>query len=257
MISKLDMKLYLETGEDIILNENARVHQPTVKDIVRIGESRFNKMILCYTLTTSVIFGGLDNGDKFIDRFNMFDLFFLKDENNYCLLDSLMQTNALELLLDSLSLFLGVKKEDIQVLENRAKIVVSNSYLIDNNEFNKLRKVVQALTLSEDLEPEEVPKNMTARQLDIYNKLKAGRERKKKREALYLPDFIRFAKYGGKSYISKKEILEMTYYELRTSYQNIMNVESYLINTMYATSMKYDMKPDELKHWSETIRIRK
>lgn len=245
-------------GRNILVNKehDIYVRQPRVSDIVDLGEDYFHRLATTFTITTESLFAGAENEDELIEKFKIFDLFFLKGSNGKTILDDSVFNGkqAIEVLQESLSLFLNV--DEFMVLENRRKIVVNNSYIIDINEFNKIRKIVQDILGRKDIEIERAPKEMSKRQEDIWRKLQRGRRRKSKRDAVYMQDIINFTSFGGSSYIPLTEIDKMTYFQLHNAYKSIIGKDAYLAGMQYKLSQKFDVK-DEVKHWSETIKIGK
>lgn len=249
-------KLKLLMGRPILVNKenNIYVHQPKVSQIVDMGEDAFNELVLPYILTTEAVFNGVDNEEELIEKFSLFELFFMKIEDNKTILDSIFgNKNAMDVLTDSLKFFLN--SDEIRVLEKRRKIVV-DKHLIDENEFNKIRRIIQDVVGKKDVEVEKPPKNMTKRQKDIWTKLQKGRRRTAERNAIYLQDIINYISFGGKSYISTEKIDSMTYFYMQNAYKSIVGVDSFNIGMGYKLSQKFDVK-DEIKHWMETIKIGK
>jgi hypothetical protein len=231
------------------------VHQPTVNEIIDMGEDEYGSLVLPYILTTDFVFNGVENEEKLIKQFDMFDLFFLKVDEEKTILDNLFNgKKSLDVLSNSLSFFL--KTNDIRILKNRMKIIVNNSYLIDKEEFKNLRNIIQAVTNRKDLEVEKPPKNMTKRQADIWRKLQQGRKRKAEKDAIYTQDMINFIAFGGKSYIPYEEIGKMTIYQMHNAYKSIIGIDAFNIGMQYKLSQKFDVK-DDIKHWTETLKIGK
>lgn len=251
-------KLKLLMGRPIPCFEEGNIfaYQPIIKSIVDIGEDVFQSYITPYVITSESIFNGLENENELIEQFHIFDLFFLKDEHGNCPLDKAVFNGkkSLDVLRESLSYF--IRTNNIDILFNRKKIIIDNSYLIDKNEFIRLRRIIQEIVGRGDIEFEKTPKNMTKRQKDIWLKLQKGRRRKAERNAIYLQDIINFTSFGGKTYIPPREIEQMTYFQLMNAYQSIVGIESYEIGMQYKLSQKYDVK-DNVKHWTETIKIGK
>lgn len=250
-------KLKLRMGRPILLNkENSiYVHHPLFSDIVDMGEDDYNMLVYPYVITTEFIFNGVDNEDELIKQFDIFDLFFIEIEEGKMLLDNVLGgKNSIEALTSSLSYFL--KTDNIKVLKHRQKIVVNDSYLIDKDEFKNIRRVVQAVCNRTDIEFEKVPKNMSKRKRDIWEKLQKGRQRRAKRNAIYLQDIVNYISFGGKSFIPTREIDSMTYYEFQNAYKSILGIDSYSASMGYKLSYKFDVKED-IKHWTETIKIGK
>lgn len=243
-------------GRSILFNKehNLYVKQPLIADVVDMGEDAFNDLVLPFTLTSEAVFNGQDNGDELALKYSPFDLFFAQVEEGVYLLDNVFGgKSALGVLKDSLSYFL--QTDNVYFLNHRKKIVV-NEFVIDQAEYIKLRKIIQGVTNRKDIEFEKVPKNMTERQRGVWVKLQAGRRRQAEREAVYLQDLINFTSNGGTSFIPYKEIDKMTYYQLANTYKSVMGRDSFNVSMGYKLSYKYDVK-DEIKHWSETLKIGK
>lgn len=248
--------LKLLMGRPILFNEehNLYVRQPLIEEVVDLGEAMFNDLLLPFTLTSEAVFNGQDNGDELASKYTIFDLFFTQVEDGVYILDNAFGgKSALGVLKASLSYFL--QTDNIQFLMHRKKIGI-NDFVMDQAEFMKLRSLIQGVTNRKDIEYEKVPKNMTERQKDIWRKLQAGRRRKAEREAIYLQDLINFTHLGGTSYIPLREIDKMTYFQLSNAYKAIMGKDSFNIGMGYKLSYKFDVK-DDIKHWTETLRIGK
>jgi hypothetical protein len=248
-------KLKLLMGRPIEFNKEhgLYVRQPLINEIVDMGEDLFNKLVLPFTLTSEAVFNGQDNSEELSSKYSIYDLFFTQIEDGYILDNVFGGKSALDVLKESLSYFL--QTDNIQFLIYRKKIVV-NEFLIEKDEFFKLRSLIQGVANRKDAEFEKVPKNMTERQRGIWDKLQAGRRRKAEREAIHLQDLINFTSFGGDSYIPLREIDNMTYYQLSNAYNSVMGKDSYKMSMGYKLSYKFDVK-DEIKHWTETLKIGK
>ncbi|HDX9663353.1 TPA: AMP-binding protein [Bacillus cereus] len=250
------MKVFM--GRPILVDGESQtyVYQPTMKEVVDMGEDYFQRLTMPFTLTTEAFFTGADNEEELVGKWSIFELFFLRMEEGTTILDKPVFNgeDALEVLKQSLSYFL--RADDIQVLVQRSKIIVNKAYLIDKNEFENLRKIVQEALGRKDIEVEKPPKNMTQRQKDIWEKLQKGRRRKAEKDAIHIQDIANYVSFGGTSYISPKEIDEMTYYQFYNAYKSIVGMDSYRTGMQYKLSQKFDVK-DTVKHWMETLKIGK
>jgi hypothetical protein len=97
---------------------------------------------------------------------------------------------------------------------------------------------------------------MNKRQKDIWFKLQKGRKRSAERNAIYLQDMVNFISFGGNSYISTEQIDNMTYYYLQNAYKSVVGMDAFNLGMGYKLSQKFDVK-DDIKHWTETIKIGK
>ncbi len=244
-------------GRAITLNKEhgISVTQPKVSTIVDLGEDSYNELILPYIITTDSVFSGVENEEELRRRFSIFDLFFAKLEDGKTLLDNIFNgKNSQEVLEESLKLFLNAKS--VRFLDNRKKIIVDKSYMIDGSEFNKLRLIVQDVIGRKDIEVEKPPKNMTKRQKDIWAKLQKGRRRNAEKNAVYMQDMVNYVSFGGKSFIPTEQIDNMTYWYFMNAYKSIVGVDAFNIGMGYKLSQKFDVK-DNVKHWTDTIKIGK
>lgn len=243
-------------GRPILFNAEHKlfVRQPMVSEVVDMGEDVFNELIMPFTLTSEAVFNGQDNVEELASKYDIYDLFFERIEEDVFVLDNVFGgKSALGILKDSLSYFL--QADEIQFLMNRRKIAV-DQFVMDKEEFMKLRLLIQGVSGKSDVTFEKIPKNMTERQKDIWAKLQAGRRRTAEREALYLQDMINFTSFGGSTYIPLNQIDSMTYYQLSNAYKSVMSIDAHKIGMGYKLSYKFDVK-DEIKHWSEALKVGK
>jgi hypothetical protein len=253
----MEDKLKLLMGRPLVVDaENGiAVHQPALQEIVDMGEEAFNQIVLPFVITTDLIFAGLEKEEELIEEFDIFDLFFIEVDNGKTILDGMLGGNsAVDALKKSLIYFF--KTEDIRILKARKKIVINNKYLIEKEQFKVIRKAVQLVVNRNEIEVEKPPKNMSKRQKDIWTKLQKGRRRSSEKNMMYVQDIINFVIFGGKSYIPIREIETMTYYQLQNAYRGILGVDAYEMGMQYKLSQKFDVK-DDVKHWTETIKIGK
>ncbi|MDY7043687.1 AMP-binding protein [Virgibacillus sp. M23] len=249
--------LKLLMGRPLTLNKeyDIKVKQPLISEIVDLGEDNYNRYLRPFVITTEFIFNGLENEEKLINQFDLYDLFFINDEKGNSVLNHIFDGhNALDVIKESLSFFLDTN--DIQILQRQKVFGINGEYSLNKNEFSKMKRIVQAITRSSDIEVDKPPKNMTKKQRDIWKKLQKGRKRQSEKNAIYTQDIINYVSFGGKNYISKNQIDEMTYYELRNAYKSILGIDSFNIALGYKLSEKYEVKED-IKHWTETLKIGK
>lgn len=232
------------------------VYQPTVKEIVETGEEEFGEMTLPFLITMDSLFGLMKDVEELYEKYDVLDFFFLvADEDGNTVIDKMYaQGKSIDILVKSLKYFLRV--DDIKILNNRRKLIINDSYLIDSKEFGKIRKAIQAVTMREDIKIEKPPENMSDRQRDIWLKLQSGRKKKAEKSVVYVQDIINFVSYGGASYISIEEVLKMTYFELQNAYKSILNMDAYKQKMAFKLSDKFDYK-DKFDHWTSDLKIGK
>lgn len=250
-------KLKLLMGRQIEFDKEHSlfVRQPMMHEVVDLGETGFNDLVLPFVLTNEAVFNGLDNEEELMSRFHIYDLFFAQVEENVFVLDNIFGgKSALGVLKNSLSYFL--QTDDIEFLIHRQKIVINGKYLMDKPEYMKLRSIIQSVCNRQDMQVEKPPKNMTKRQQDIWKKLAKGRRRKAEKDAVYLQDMINYTSFGGTTYIPLDQIDRMTYYQLANAYKSVIGKDSFYIGMGYKLSEKFDVK-DDVKHWTESLKIGK
>ena len=250
-------KLKLLMGRKIPFDKehNLYVRQPLISEVVDMGETEFGELVMPFILTTESVFMGMKNEEELVKQFDIFDLFFTQIEENVYMLDNVFGgKSALEVLKNSLSFFLDT--DDIQFLVNRKKAVINGSFLLDEKGFAVLRKLVQGVSNRSDIEIERPPANMTERQKGIWEKLQKGRRRRAEKDAIYLQDLIAYTSFGGTSYIAFDQIDRMTYYQFQNTYKGVMSIDAFQIGMGYKLSEKFDVK-DDVKHWTDSIRIGK
>lgn len=252
-----DLKLLLASGKPIKLSEEVSIHQPTVDSIIDISEDVFAQYLLPYRLNLDILLETVDEKEDLINSLHVFDLFFINsDEKKTSVLTPILGEDALSFLIKTLSFFTKVDESEIKILEHRQKIAIKD-FLLDRESFDMLKKYIQEITISEDVVVEKPPPNLSPRKLDIYNKLMAGRAKAKEREMTYMCDMYVYNQFGGGSYICDEELLKMTYYKFRNAYMNMVNVESYHFGNQLFASTKFNMKQEDNKHWTETLKLSK
>lgn len=231
------------------------VQQPTIHEIVDLGEDGFNELVMPYILTSEAVFNGVDGSEELMSRFDIYDLFFTKVEENVFVLDNVFGgKSALGVLKESLRFFL--KTDDIEFLPHVRKIAINSKYVMDKKEFMQVRKLIQGVCNRQDMSVEKPPNNMTERQKGIWKKLQKGRRRRAEKDAVYLQDMINYISFGGTTYIPLDEIDRMKYYQLTNAYKSIMGKDAFHIGMGYKLSQKFDIK-DDVKHWVEALKIGK
>jgi hypothetical protein len=248
--------LKLLMGRPIQANRehNIVVRQPLISEVVDLGEEEFKKLLLPFLITLDAVFGGADNEEELKREFHILDLFFIEVQEGVGLLDNIIGRKALDTLVEAFQYFL--QTDNVKCLYQRKKIVIDDKYLIDEKEFDIIRKVIQQVTGREDVEIEKPPKNMTPRQKDIWTKLQKGRQRKAERDAVYLQDMINYTAFGGNAYIPLDQIDRMTYYQFQNAYKSVMGKDAFNVGMGYKLSQKFEVK-DEIEHWSKTLKIGK
>jgi len=239
---------------------------PKVKDIVRIGEDKYNQLLKPYFITKDVV--GLNSG--VFNQINNFDLFFISGEDGK---NKLLQDDGvpyLDVLLESLKFYfseelcelngLHLKDEygvdfgyDDDVLSQINYILVENNGLIDRTNFDDIADMILKINFTERKEIKPEPKFKSKRKKDIYNKIMEGRRRKQEKDAHTIADMVRIVQFGGKSFINFDTIQEFTIYQLIDTYMSILSIDSFNIK-FWQYHAGADPKELNLEHWTEEIK---
>ena len=234
-------------GRPIPLDEKISIIQPKLGQIIDMGD-RYDNYLLPYTITLDTIF----DDTSVIGDLTLFELFFEKFDDETYVLQGAFNNNPIELLSESITFFTG---QEVKILENRKKVIIGDSYILDKVNYEHFRKIIQAVSTRKDLVVEKMPKGLSERRKDIWLKIQEGRRRKAQRESLGLEDIANVICFGGSSYISLDEIMNMTYYQFFNAYKSILGKDSYFIALQYKVSQKYEYK-EELAHWSKDMKIK-
>lgn len=251
-------KTRLILGKSLPLADGFEIRQTTMDEIALMDEGLFDSYLAPFVLTIDALFENEEEADKIRSQFTMFQLFFHKVDESKYLLDSVFGgRNSLEFLSEVIAFFLDIDVSNITILHNRKKFAISDGereLVVDDEMYNKLRKMIQFMTSREDVEIERPPKNMTDRQKDIWTKLQAGRKRREQREALSIADMVNIVALGGRSYISFGDIGKMTYYQFRRAYTSVIARDNFDLSMGYKLSQKFDVK-DEVRHWAKDFKV--
>jgi hypothetical protein len=241
-------KLQLLYSNTINTSEFGVIHQPSIKDIMELGEDKYNELLLPFMVTTDILLQELLE-----DNTKNFDLLFCNNPNkiNEFLFCTKEGKSYLEILIDSLFFFF---KKKIVIVPFHQAIVIEDK-LLDRDNFDKLADIILQINFKTRFKYEETPKFQNERQKDVWIKLQKGRQKKAEKEALSMADLGNIISHGGKSYIPYSEVLNMTVYQFYNSYKTITAIDNY--NREYEKYLAGE-DPRELginNHWTQQIKL--
>ncbi len=257
--------LQLRFAKEIKIN-NFTIRIPRVKDIIEIGEKKYNQFLRPYFITKNIIKCDSD----ILNQIKNFDLFFMPGKDNKPILMYNDEISFLDLLLESLSFYFNenvslLNARDLKynnivdlgysddILSQIHYILVENNGLVDRENFDDIADVILKINNIKKTEIEPEPEFENDRQKDIYNKIMEGRRRKAEREYYTFNDIIHVVQFGGKSFISYDEILKFTVYQLIDAFTTILCIDGFNINFgQYQAGA--DPKQLDLEHWTNKIK---
>lgn len=249
---------------NVIDVKGLKIKSPTIEDIVEIGEDTFKKYLIPFTITTDILV--LDEDMK--QEFKTFDLFFIKDGDDYYLKHN--DETFVEILINSLKFYFqeevsimtakDFKYANIMdlgypdnILENIYYILIENNGIIDRDNFDEVADMILKINYAKKIEIEPEPEFQNDRQRDIYNKIMEGRRRKAEKESQTLGEMIDVVQFGGKSFVSYKEIKDFTIQQLIHAYMTILSIDNFQINFGQYQAGADPQKLD-LEHWVSKIK---
>lgn len=230
----MDIDLELVTQKPIIFN-NIKIQQPTLNTILDdIGMDKYNELLIPFIIDMDFF----DFPDNIKEQYNIFDI--LTSDIN------------IGQLLDSISVFCDVDKAGLDTENQRLYIGDNNGYL-DCNNFQEFTDIILKINSKIKPEKETPPKNMTAKQKDIWEKLQAGRKRQAEKNQIKLQDLINTCQFGGDYYIPMEDILNWTLWNISRCYQTILGKSGYKdAFSVYCVTGEKDLVK---KHWTDLISV--
>lgn len=226
--------VYLETQKPIKFNQMF-IYQITLDEILEYGMEEYNMLLLPFLLDIDDL--NIPE-DILAQNISIFDILTLHNEN-------------LSMLLDSISFF--CKTDKIGFDEQKQIFYIGDGY-IDKNNFEDFSKIILETNSKQKTQKEKPPKNMTARQKDIWDKLQEGRRRAMKKSQVDLFDLINVCQFGGDYYIPIDDISQWTLWNISRCYKTILGKSSFreLFDIYCVTGEEKLIKNH---HWTDLIKV--
>ena len=228
---ELDL-VYLEAQKPIKFND-IPIYQITLDEILDYNMEKYNMLLLPFLVEVDDL-----NIPEEVQDINIFDILTVNSDN-------------LSMLLDSISFF--CKTNEMAFDEQKQVLYIGNGY-IDKNNFADFSKVILESNSKQKVQKEKPPKNMTARQKDIWDKLQEGRKRAMEKSQIDLSDLINVCQFGGDYYIPMSDILQWTLWNISRCYKTILGKSSFreLFDIYCVTGEEKLIKNH---HWTELIKV--
>lgn len=107
--------------------------------------------------------------------------------------------------------------------ENNEKILFD----VTNDNFNDISDILLKINAKAKIAIEKPPKNMSARQKDVWEKLQAGRKREAEKNRIHIYDMINICEFGGDYHIPISEIETWTLWKLTRCFNSIIGIKEY------------------------------
>lgn len=225
---------YLIAQKNINFN-NIIIYQITLNEILDCGIDEYNMLILPFLLDID----DLEISDKeSISGMNIFDIL-------------LLNSDTLNILLNSISFF--CKTDKISLDEQKGCLYIGDGY-INRENFNEFSDIILKMNGKQKISKEKPPKNMTEKQKDIWEKLRAGRKRALEKSQIDLSDLINVCQFGGSFYICLQEILGWTMFNIARCYKTILEKSNYQeLFEIYCVTGEDKLIKNQ--HWTDLIKI--
>lgn len=235
-------KIQLLLNDRIETAEFGTLYFPDVEYLIEHGEVGFNRLVLPYALTTDAF--GLD--EELLKEVTMFDLLlqpFQYDEN----------TKLYDIFMDSLRFYFKLEPVYVQ----QYYCVCVGDYIINRDNFDRLAEIILLISKTQKVKVEKPPKFENAVQKDVYEKITEGRRREAQKNRISFATIINVVMNGGvkTNYISAEQVRKMTFYQLMSRYDFIMETESWEVELGQVLSPKIDSKKIDLTYWIHKIKI--
>lgn len=232
-----NIKLLLDN--QIETDEFGIIYLPTVLFLKEYGEEGFNRLIFPFALTVDI----LDIHNEYKKEIKVFDLFFQnfkysETEMYYCTL------------MKSLGYFFRSSPK-----YDKTKYCINvGDKVITRDNFDSLASIILQISKAHYITIEKPPKFENDIQKDIYYKIIEGRKKKNEKNVVSFATMINVAMNCGNSYVSSKEINQMTIFQLMSRYEAILGIDSWDIEfSKYVAGS--DPKDLDLNYWVNKVKI--
>lgn len=129
-------------------------------------------------------------------------------------------------------------------------------FIIDKNNFDDVCEVIMKINAKSKIEIEKPPKNMSARQRDIWEKLQKGRAKSKSENEIHIYDILNIIEYGGKYHLPIEEIEKWTLWKIMNCYKAIVNVKTYDDSLKICLVSGDGKSISDKNHWHSKLMVR-
>ena len=217
------------------------VYQISFKDICdEIGLKLFDELLFPFTLTKSCL--KLTDEEK--ERLSLFDDFILADKKLLLSVSAAFQyfCKCKEVTLREKSLFLHFDDKE--------------PFEINNSNYNDICDILLKTNGKNKIQIEEPPKNMSARQRDIWEKLSAGRRKEDKKNIVHIYDILNICEFGGDYHIPIQEIENWSIWKIKNCYKARLDMKTYDDSLKICLVSGDGEKISNSNHWHHKLLVR-
>ena len=246
-------------GDPVKIAENVYLKVPTVRDV--IDDSRYDTYFKIFTIKTREIFVIERNIEELVEKYpsiwsflwdpqadNTFGRLFSGDENK----------TLTEVVIEAIGFLTGLKTdgdEGFHKLENGHKLVhLGSNWIIDGAEFKRFGNVIKFMTAYS--EPDDLAPHITSDAIhEAWVRMYKGKLKMSKRKSSSWTDRIILLSMSANSYISVKEIADMSIFTFYQTFALSGLKDAYSINFDVMMSPKFATKEGTKlpKHWKESF----
>lgn len=241
----MDYKLNLVVGEPIDFYGICTIYQPTLKDIMKFGIDKYEKLLIPYKITKEIF--------TINNNISDFDLLRTKIKNR----DSEEYIDVLSLFIQSLKFFCKIEEKEISINAYDNSFVFNNDLnkSINRENFEEFCKIILEVNGTEKIKIEKSPMFSSERQKQIWELSQKGRAKSSKKDSINFATIVNIVKFGMDSLISKDIIKNMTIWEINNAYENIMKKERYRENLDICLVAGNENNELDLIHWSIKMKL--
>lgn len=229
---------------DVINYQGLKIYPISFKEIKeKLGYETLSKCFIPFCISKDYIESA--NNCNLDDTFSVFEDIILKD-------DELLKNVAIVL-----NLF--CKPEHIYVNDKCITLYSDENqscFILNKDNFDGLSEILLKLNGKSKLKFEKPPKNMSARQRDVWEKLQAGRKREEKKNEIHFHDILNVCEFAGQYRIPIEEIISWTIWKIMNCYSAKIGLKSYDDNLAIGLASQ-DLKAIQgNNHWLKKLMIR-
>lgn len=217
------------------------IYQMSFGDICdEIGLKLFDELLFPFTLTKSC----LKISDEEKEKLSLFEDFIIKDPKLLLSVSTALQyfckCNEVSLYEKSLCLHFNDDK----------------TFVINESNYNDICDILLKINGKNKIQIEEPPKNMSARQRDVWEKLNAGRRREDKKNTVHIYDVINICEFGGNYHIPIQEIEKWSIWKIKNCYKARIDMKTYDDSLKLCLVSGDGEKISNNNHWHHKLLVR-
>lgn len=128
---------------------------------------------------------------------------------------------------------------------------------ITADNFDEIGEIILAISGIDKIKIERPDPNLSERQLDVWNKLKEGRERDRRKNQITVADQLNICEFGGKFHIPAETLETWSPWKIKRCFTNIISKNEYDDSITLFHPMAGDTSGfTKNRHWLEKFKVR-